>query len=99
MRCAQILAWRFKSKRQGLLGNVAIRLRPAIDLKPEGRRSSMSAKRLGLAAGAVYIALVGVTRIAGAEEKRVVDQLLDILRKNKQISERQYQDLKSKAED
>src|SRR4029078_5076439 len=34
-----------------------------------------------------------------AEEKRVVDELLDILRANKQITEQQYRTLKQRADD
>jgi phosphate-selective porin OprO/OprP len=37
--------------------------------------------------------------MAVAEEKRVVDQLLDILRQNKQITDEQYRDLKRQAEE
>jgi phosphate-selective porin OprO and OprP len=58
----------------------------------------MLANRLGVAVGIACIALLGTVRVADAED-RVVDQLLDILRKNKQISEPQYQELKRKAEE
>lgn len=58
----------------------------------------MDAKRLAFAAGLGCIVLLGAA-IAPAEEKRVVDQLLDILRQNKQISDQQYRELKQQAEE
>jgi phosphate-selective porin OprO/OprP len=42
--------------------------------------------------------MLGAT-VARAQEKRVVDELLDILRQNKQISDQQYRELKRKAEE
>lgn len=59
----------------------------------------MSAKHLAFAAGLGCSALLGAAGMAGGQERRVVDQLLDILRKNKQISERQYQELRQQAEE
>jgi len=59
----------------------------------------MVAKRLAFAAGVGCVVLLGAARGILAEEPRVVDQLLDILRKNKQITEQQYRDLKQKAEE
>lgn len=59
----------------------------------------MVAKRLGLLVAAGYIGLLGAAQIAAGQEKRVVDQLLDILRENHQITEPQYQELKRKAEE
>jgi hypothetical protein len=59
----------------------------------------MRAKRFAFAAGLVCIALLGVSGIGRAEDQRVVDQLLEILRQNKQISDQQYRALKQKAED
>lgn len=59
----------------------------------------MDAKRLAFAAGLGCIALLSVAHTTRAEEPRVVDQLLDILRKNKQITEQQYRDLKQQAEE
>jgi phosphate-selective porin OprO/OprP len=58
----------------------------------------MRAKRLAFAVGWGCIALLGAGRMAGGQEKPVVDQLLDILRQNKMISDQQYQELKQKAE-
>lgn len=59
----------------------------------------MAAERLTRAAvvGCIVVAM-GVAQ-AWAEDKRVVDELLDILRANKQISEQQYKALKQRAED
>jgi phosphate-selective porin OprO and OprP len=51
-----------------------------------------------LAVRSACILLMSAAQIVHAEEKRVVDQLLDILRQNNQISEQQYQELKEKAE-
>jgi phosphate-selective porin OprO/OprP len=45
------------------------------------------------------IALLVVAPAVRAQEKRVVDQLLEILRQNKQISDQQYRELKQKAEE
>src|SRR5215468_8171085 len=58
----------------------------------------MVAKRLAFAGAVGCIVLLGAASSVPAEEPRVVDQLLDILRKNKQITEQQYRDLKEKAE-
>ena len=58
----------------------------------------MGAKRFAFAAGLGCIAVLAVG-VAGAQEKRVVDQLLEILRQNKQISEQQYRELKRKADE
>jgi phosphate-selective porin OprO/OprP len=58
----------------------------------------MDAKRIAFAAGLGCIVLVAARGVR-AQEPRVVDQLLDILRKNKQISEQQYRELKQKAEE
>lgn len=51
-----------------------------------------------LAVRCACIVLMSAAHIVHAEEQRVVDQLLDILRKNKQITEQQYQELKEQAE-
>src|SRR5262244_2561483 len=59
----------------------------------------MVAKRLAFAGAVGCIVLLGAASSVPAEEPRVVDQLLDILRKNKQITEQQYRDLKEKAEE
>src|SRR5262245_50838805 len=59
----------------------------------------MGAKRLALAIAVGCIALLGSTDAMRAEEQRVVDQLLDILRQNKQITDQQYRELKRKAEE
>ena len=59
----------------------------------------MDAKRVAFAAGVGCIAWLGVLGAGRAEEPRVVDQLLDILRQNKQITEKQYRELKQKAEE
>jgi phosphate-selective porin OprO/OprP len=59
----------------------------------------MDAKRIAFAAGLGCIVLLVAARDVWGEEPRVVDQLLDILRKNKQITEQQYRDLKQKAEE
>src|SRR4051794_28968951 len=61
----------------------------------------MSAQRLACAVvvTTVCMTLIGGMRSVRAEEKRVVDQLLDILRQNKQITDQQYRELKRKAED
>ncbi len=59
----------------------------------------MGAKRTrALAVGLGCIALLGAG-VVQAEEQRVVDQLLEILRQNKQISDQQYRELKHKAEE
>jgi len=61
----------------------------------------MSAQRLACAVVAmatVCLTLIGGGRPVRAEEKRVVDQLLDILRQNKQITDQQYRELKRKAD-
>jgi phosphate-selective porin OprO and OprP len=58
----------------------------------------MGAKRSAFAATLACIAVLG-TAAARAEEKRVVDELLDILRQNKQISDQQYRELKRKADE
>jgi len=44
------------------------------------------------------VCLMLAAAAAQAQEKRVVDQLLDILRQNKQISDQQYRELKQKAD-
>jgi hypothetical protein len=53
--------------------------------------------RVALVGGFAGIVLVGATHAVRAQDKPVVDQLLDILLKNKEISPQQYQDLKDKA--
>jgi phosphate-selective porin OprO/OprP len=59
----------------------------------------MHARRWAAAVAAVCLATgVAATRV-GAEEQRVVDQLLEILRANKQITDQQYRDLKRRAEE
>ncbi|MEO8601303.1 MAG: porin [bacterium] len=59
----------------------------------------MAAQRVfRVAVVAWLIATIGVAQ-AQAQDKRVVDQLLDILRQNKQISDSQYRELKQKADD
>jgi phosphate-selective porin OprO/OprP len=58
----------------------------------------MAAERLARAAVLTCIvATMGAAQV-WAEEKRVVDELLDILRANKQISEQQYRSLKQRAD-
>ena len=59
----------------------------------------MGAKRTAFAARLGCIGLLGLASMAVGQEKRVVDQLLDILRQNKQISDQQYRELKQKAEE
>lgn len=59
----------------------------------------MAAERLARAAALGCIVVAMAVAQAWAEEKRVVDELLDILRANKQISEQQYRALKQRAED
>jgi phosphate-selective porin OprO/OprP len=59
----------------------------------------MAAERWVLAAGLACILGAGSATAVRAEEKRVVDELLDILRANKQITEQQYRSLKQKADD
>ena len=59
----------------------------------------MAAERLARAAALACIVLAVSAIQAWAEEKRVVDELLDILRANKQISEQQYKALKTRAEE
>src|SRR5262245_6838579 len=59
----------------------------------------MGAKRLALAIAVGCIALLGSTDAMRAEEQRVVDQLLEILRQNNQITDQQYRELKRKAEE
>jgi hypothetical protein len=59
----------------------------------------MGATRGTFATGLGCIVLLGTAVMSGAEEPRVVDQLLDILRQNKQITEQQYRDLKRRAEE
>jgi phosphate-selective porin OprO/OprP len=62
-------------------------------------RSTWNCGILLLGAGMLAAApAVADQDIAGVQEPRVVDQLLDILRQNKLISEQQYQELKRKAE-
>src|SRR5215471_12048087 len=58
----------------------------------------MSGTRLSLALGLSCIAVLGVAQAIRAQEQRVVDQLLETLRRNKQISEQQYRELKQQAE-
>ena len=58
----------------------------------------MGAKRSAFAATLACIAVLGAGA-ARAEDKRVVDELLDILRQNKQISDQQYRELKRKADE
>jgi phosphate-selective porin OprO/OprP len=48
--------------------------------------------------GCIIIVAMGAARV-WAEEQRVVDELLEILRANKQISEQQYRALKRRAEE
>lgn len=58
----------------------------------------MAAERLTRAAVVTCIvAAIGAAQVR-AEDKRVVDELLDILRANKQITEQQYRSLKQRAE-
>ena len=58
----------------------------------------MAAERLARAAVLTCIvAAIGAAQVR-AEEQRVVDELLDILRANKQISEQQYRSLKQRAD-
>ncbi|MBX3028468.1 hypothetical protein KF840_26540 [bacterium] len=59
----------------------------------------MAAERLARAAALGCIVIAMCAARVRAEEKRVVDELLDILRANKQISEQQYRALKQRAED
>jgi phosphate-selective porin OprO and OprP len=59
----------------------------------------MAAERVARAAALACIVLAISAVRVWAEEKRVVDELLDILRSNKQITEQQYRALKSRAED
>src|SRR5512143_3267119 len=59
----------------------------------------MAAERLARAAALACIVLAMNAVQAWAEEKRVVDELLDILRANKQISEQQYRALKQRADE
>ena len=59
----------------------------------------MAAERFARAAVVACIVLAMNAAQALAEEKRVVDELLDILRANKQITEQQYRTLKQRAED
>ena len=58
----------------------------------------MAAERLARAAVLTCIvAAIGTAQVR-AEDKRVVDELLDILRANKQITEQQYRSLKQRAD-
>ena len=58
----------------------------------------MAAERLARAAVVTCIvAAIGAAPVR-AEDKRVVDELLDILRANKQITEQQYRSLKQRAD-
>ena len=59
----------------------------------------MSTGRLRLVVGLACTAVLTSTQTLHAQEDRVVDQLLNILRQNKQISDQQYRALKQKAED
>jgi len=59
----------------------------------------MGLKHSALAVWLGCIAVLGAAAMARGGEKRVVDQLLDILRENKQINEQQYQELKRQAEE
>jgi hypothetical protein len=58
----------------------------------------MAAERFARAAVLTCIVATMGAAHAWAEEKRVVDELLDILRANKQISEQQYRSLKQRAD-
>ena len=58
----------------------------------------MAAGRFVRAATVMCISVVMGVRHTNAEERRVVDELLDILRQNKQITEQQYRQLKQRAE-
>ncbi len=57
----------------------------------------MAGRVVRAAAAACILAVVGAHR-SQAEERRVVDELLDILRANGQITEQQYRQLKQRAE-
>ncbi len=57
----------------------------------------MRLRHAALAVGLGCIAVLGAGGMACGEEKRVVDQLLDILRENNQINEQQYRELKRRA--
>jgi phosphate-selective porin OprO/OprP len=59
----------------------------------------MAAERIARAAALACIVVAIGTGAARAEEKRVVDELLDILRANRQITEQQYRSLKQRAEE
>jgi len=59
----------------------------------------MRATRLSLALGLGCIAVLGLAQAVRAQEQRVVDQLLETLRRNKQITDQQYRELKQKAEE
>ena len=59
----------------------------------------MAAERIARAAAQACILMAMLASAVWAEEKRVVDELLDILRANKQITEQQYRTLKRRAED
>jgi phosphate-selective porin OprO/OprP len=59
----------------------------------------MAAERVARAAAVACIVLAMNAAQALAQEKRVVDELLDILKANKQITEEQYRTLKRRAED
>ncbi len=58
----------------------------------------MAAERFARAAAVMFVAVTVAMSPVRAEEKRVVDELLDILRQNKQISDQQYRQLKQRAE-
>jgi len=58
----------------------------------------MAAERFARAAAVMCVAVTVAMSPVLAEEKRVVDELLDILRQNKQISDQQYRQLKQRAE-
>ncbi|MBP1690355.1 MAG: phosphate-selective porin, partial [Deltaproteobacteria bacterium] len=58
----------------------------------------MAKARFALVVGLSCLAVMVFVRPVRAEE-RVVDQLLDILRHNRQITEQQYQDLKRRADE
>lgn len=59
----------------------------------------MTARGLARVAAVLWTVVAMGVVPAGAEERRVVDELLDILRANKQISEQQYRALKQRADD
>src|SRR5262245_38577282 len=59
----------------------------------------MAVGRWALIASLACALATGWKLAVQAEERRVVDELLDILRQNKQITEEQYRSLKRRAEE